>query len=195
MRTPIRAAVIASTLLLAACGADGGPDDPSDGPATAEDGVEDGADAGGEEADATPTTDLQVVGTDDLRFEPTSFTVPVGEQVTLTFVAEPAVEHDFNIADAAEVGSSSDERDTRHGMGGMDGMGDADGMGDHGEGGMDDHAGMGHGEEGDLHVAHPAAGEEVTETFTIDEPGTYEVYCSIPGHREAGMVATLEVVG
>ena len=33
-------------------------------------------------------------------------------------------------------------------------------------------------------------GETVTETVTIPA-GTYEVYCSIPGHHEAGMHATL----
>lgn len=48
-------------------------------------------------------------------------------------------------------------------------------------------------EPDDLHVAHAESGETVTATFTIDEAGTYTVYCSIPGHRDAGMVASLAV--
>lgn len=46
----------------------------------------------------------------------------------------------------------------------------------------------------DLHVAHADAGETVTATFRIDAAGTYTVYCSVPGHRDAGMVASLEVI-
>lgn len=38
-----------------------------------------------------------------------------------------------------------------------------------------------------------APGETGTVTFNSGEPGTYEYYCSIPGHREAGMVGTLIV--
>ncbi|MDQ7858646.1 MAG: cupredoxin domain-containing protein [Armatimonadota bacterium] len=34
-------------------------------------------------------------------------------------------------------------------------------------------------------------GERRTFAYTV-RPGTYEVVCTIPGHREAGMVATLD---
>jgi nitrite reductase (NO-forming) len=37
------------------------------------------------------------------------------------------------------------------------------------------------------------ANASVTETFTAT-PGVYEFYCSVPGHKEAGMVGTLTVL-
>lgn len=44
----------------------------------------------------------------------------------------------------------------------------------------------------DLHVEMPANGQ-VKTSFTPTEPGTYTIYCNVPGHREAGMVSTLIV--
>lgn len=118
---------------------------------------------------ATPSTDLTVTGTNRLRFEPDSLTVPVGEEVQLTFAAQGAVEHDFVVEEAAEAGTA--------------------------EGG----AAHGHAEDraaaGDLHVTHADPGQTSTTTFQINEPGTYTVYCSVPGHRQAGMLADLAVVG
>ena len=43
-----------------------------------------------------------------------------------------------------------------------------------------------------IHVAGKA-GETVQQTLTFDKPGTYTFYCSVAGHREAGMVGTLTV--
>jgi nitrite reductase (NO-forming) len=40
---------------------------------------------------------------------------------------------------------------------------------------------------------YTAAGESDTGTFVVPAAGTYTFYCSIPGHREAGMVGTLTV--
>jgi uncharacterized cupredoxin-like copper-binding protein len=44
----------------------------------------------------------------------------------------------------------------------------------------------------DIHVDLPA---NSTTAIAIKptEPGTLEFYCSVPGHREAGMVGTIDV--
>ncbi len=124
---------------------------------------------GGDDTPAA-TTELSITGTYDLAFEPDEFAVPVGEEVTIEFTAEATAEHDLVIEDGA-----------MHGMAGDEGHGDHD---------DEDHAMDGD----DLHAAHADAGETVTATLMMNEPGTYQVYCSVPGHREAGMEATLTVV-
>ncbi|HEY1295318.1 MAG TPA: copper-containing nitrite reductase [Chloroflexota bacterium] len=42
-------------------------------------------------------------------------------------------------------------------------------------------------------IAAPA-GKPASGDFTLDKPGTYDYYCSIPGHKDAGMHGTLSVV-
>ncbi len=44
----------------------------------------------------------------------------------------------------------------------------------------------------DIHL-HAGPGQTVRGTFTIATPGTYEMACEIPGHKEAGMVGELVV--
>ncbi len=38
-------------------------------------------------------------------------------------------------------------------------------------------------------------GSSVTVTFFVDKGGTFDYYCTIPGHREAGMAGSFEVTG
>ena len=37
------------------------------------------------------------------------------------------------------------------------------------------------------------AGESVTQSFTLEEPGTHQVICALPGHFTEGMEGTLTV--
>jgi uncharacterized cupredoxin-like copper-binding protein len=45
------------------------------------------------------TTNIEVLGTDSLDFEPDAFTVPAGQEVTVELTSEGGVEHDFVIED------------------------------------------------------------------------------------------------
>jgi plastocyanin len=97
----------------------------------------------GEEAGGA--VELNVVGTNDLRFDPSTLTAEAGE-ITVELTAEEAVNHTFVVEDA----------------------------------------------NGDVEVAEAAAG--ATDSGSIDlEAAEYTFYCSVPGHREAGMEGTLTV--
>jgi len=47
-------------------------------------------------------------------------------------------------------------------------------------------------DELDFHV-DAGRGDTVEGGLTVDEPGEYTYYCSVPGHRSAGMEGTLTV--
>lgn len=47
-------------------------------------------------------------------------------------------------------------------------------------------------DELDAHVA-AGPGETATGGFTVNKPGRYGYYCSVPGHRQAGMEGVLVV--
>lgn len=47
------------------------------------------------ETQSAASPDIVVTGTNSLRFEPDTFILPAGEQVTLVFSADSGVEHDF----------------------------------------------------------------------------------------------------
>ena len=126
------------------------------------------SEAGEAVAGLEPVLSFSVLGTDTLEFEPAAYAVTAGNAIELTLRSEDAVEHDFIVEGAGPFGSAFDQ-----------------------SGGHD------HDEEEfveDLHIAHAFAGDEAVSLFTISEPGIYDVYCSIPGHREAGMVGHLAVI-
>ena len=102
----------------------------------------------------------------EFGFEPNTINVTAGSPVELTLVNEGAVEHDFviEVIPVTDVSSSN--------------------SGDH-------HMGADH-VDYDLHTS-TAAGETSTLTFTPTEPGTYQIICSVPGHKDAGMIGELIV--
>lgn len=105
----------------------------------------------------------------DFAYNPASITVPAGQPVTLTLKNTGAVEHDF-VVDKINVTDveASDSGPAAHHQ-------------------------MGHEADYDLHFFARAGDTEVLN-FTALEPGPYEIFCSIEGHKEAGMIGQLIVV-
>ena len=119
-------------------------------------------------ASQTAVTEMTVDAT-DFAYSPESITVPAGQPVTLRLNNSGAVEHDFVIdkISVSDVEASETGPAMHHQMGEMP--------------------------DYDLHF-YAKAGESAVLKFTPLEPGTYEIYCTIEGHREAGMRGTLIVI-
>ncbi len=114
-----------------------------------------------------PATDITVEMT-DFSYNPSSITIPAGQPVTLTLKNTGFVEHDFVIKEI-NVGMTAIESN-----------------------GSEGHA-HGTGAEYDLHVSTMPGDTSVLQ-FNVLEPGTYEFFCSVEGHKEAGMIGELIVL-
>ena len=122
-------------------------------------------------APATETAEPQTlaVTVSGMRFQPDTLTLVAGQPVRLTLTNNDALEHDFSITAFP-----------------LDGEVQTDGHGGHE---------MVDGPMPDLHVGTAANGNG-TITFTpsaASAAGTYEFYCTVPGHKAAGMVGSLVV--
>jgi uncharacterized cupredoxin-like copper-binding protein len=113
-----------------------------------------------------PRSEITVEAT-DFAYHPLSITIPAGQPVTLMLTNTGKVEHDFVIdtINVSDVSASNTSPAEHH-----------------------------HGDEPqfDLHFS-AKAGETSTLQFTTLEPGTYEIFCSVEGHKEAGMISKLIV--
>jgi uncharacterized cupredoxin-like copper-binding protein len=103
----------------------------------------------------------------DLAFSPTRLEVRAGEPVVLTLQNNGALEHDFSVLEMP-----------------LEGAAEASGGSDHGHGGA---------EAPVLHVS-ALGGQSATLEFTASTPGIYEFWCTVAGHKEAGMAGTLVVL-
>lgn len=103
-----------------------------------------------------------------MQYQPASFEVMAGQPVRLTFRNDDVVEHDLSVMEfPMSHMAATQEPMAGHDMGEMT-------------------------VEPELHMASAAGGTGMLE-FTPSKPGTYEFFCTVAGHKEAGMVGTLTV--
>ncbi len=108
-----------------------------------------------------------VVKAEALKYSPATIEVTAGQPVKISFQNNDSVDHDFSIVEIPMVMSATAEPMVGHNMSGMS-------------------------TEPQLHMA-AAMGQSATLEFTPSKPGTYKFFCTVPGHKEAGMKGTLVV--
>lgn len=123
----------------------------------------------GHDEDDAPMTELAAdrdvpVTMTEFAYEPNVIRAAVGERVRLVVENRGTVLHDLTAEDfRGEVETA---------------------------GPMGEHEMGGHGDEPEFHAAvNP--GDTVTLVFEADAAGEYELFCTVPGHRELGMTARL----
>jgi uncharacterized cupredoxin-like copper-binding protein len=102
-------------------------------------------------------------------YEPATLEVPAGQRVRLTYVNGGQAEHDLEIPG---LPASNVER----------------------EGVAHDVSLTGGDHDDDVVAAHAMPGTTAVVLFTPTQPGEYEFNCTLPGHKEAGMVGRIIVV-
>ena len=115
----------------------------------------------------------------DVKFVPDKVVIRAGEMVELRLKNEDGQEHDLQVTglevEVIDGGATGAEMETP-----------ASSMEtpEHGESAS--------GESGPIAI-HTTANGEGSITFIATEEGTYELWCTLAGHKDAGMVGTLTV--
>ena len=123
---------------------------------------------GSAEPTSPPTLSLSLLAT-DIAYDQDRLEVMAGQPVTIMLNNEGVLEHDFSIMEIPHMGEVMEEMEEEmgHDMSAM---------------AMDP----------EVHVAAPIGGRSSVE-FTPSTPGEYEFFCTVAGHKEAGMKGTLVV--
>lgn len=114
---------------------------------------------------AAPTNEIRVVAR-DFSYDLPLIEIRAGELVRLTLENAGALEHDLVITRIPLAGK--DEHSMEHSTRGHESA------------------------DADFHVSAQPDGSSYIE-FTAAEPGVYAFFCSVEGHKEAGMTGTLVV--
>ena len=102
------------------------------------------------------------VNAKDSYFEPDTWDATAGETLTMTFVNEGFLEHEFTLVKLGDDIGAMSEWDVSK----------------------------------QLYSTGSVSGQTQGQyQFTVDEPGTYQVICTIDNHFDGGMAGTLEVDG
>ena len=120
---------------------------------------------------AAANTQEITISASAMTYSPANLEIKAGQPVRLTFRNNDGVTHDFSVMEFPTTGAGVSVTE---------------------EPIADSHdAEMA--VDPELHVA-AAMNKSGTLEFTASEPGTYEFFCTVPGHKEAGMVGTLTVL-
>lgn len=105
----------------------------------------------------------------DFSYKPNHLTMKKNTEIKVVFQNDGKVEHDIEIVTNGKIVTISGSSSNHH-----------------------------HGakpDEADVVHLHAKPGETVETVWKALEEGTYEFYCTIPGHKENGMIGSLKVTG
>lgn len=161
MRKVILGLALLSTVVTACGGGSGG--DHGDHAAEGHEHASEGTVPGGPAEAADSDREIEVVATDELRFDPTTIDVEAGEIITFVVQNKGSSEHEFVLGDADYQHVLAEEG---HDHGAMSEMENAV-------------------------TVDPGETEELTWEFT--DAGEVLYGCHVSGHYDGGMVGTIEV--